>query len=146
VRVLNVKYESKSEKAEIYWAGETGVATNGTLVRGYTPAGKSLGLCLNARKEHIRMISEISNQGKPQFMCYADTTNGNRLIEFMKRLFKDVGQKVILILDYLEVHHYKPVKEWHKKIHYTNNTSIVSTIRLKLYQLTIKKYLIGSIK
>lgn len=45
-------------------------------------------------------------------MLYEDAMNSKRLIELMKRLIKDVGKKVMLILDNLKVHHSKPVKEW----------------------------------
>lgn len=107
-----IKAKAKTENAEIYWADETGIATNGNLVRGYVPAGKTPELRLNARKEHISMISAINNQGKLRFMLYEDAMNSKRLIEFMKRLVKDAGRKVILILDNLKVHHSKPVKEW----------------------------------
>lgn len=48
-------------------------------------------------------------------MLYEHTMNGKRLIEFMKRLVKDVDRKVILILDNLRVHHCKPVKAWLSK-------------------------------
>ena len=36
----------------------------------------------------------------------------NQLIEFMKRLVKDAGRKVFLILDNLRVHHARLVKAW----------------------------------
>jgi transposase len=61
------------------------------------------------------MISAINNQGKLRFMLYDDAMNRKRLIEFMKRLIKDAGQQVILILGNLKVHHSKLVKEWLRK-------------------------------
>jgi len=104
--------QAKAEKADIYWGDESGIATNGNRVRGYAPTGKTPELRLNARKEHISMMSAISSRGKLRFMLYEDAMNGKRLIEFMKRLVSDVGHKVILILDNLKVHHCKTVKEW----------------------------------
>jgi len=106
-----IKAKEKAENAEIYWGDETGLATSGNVVRGYAPADKTPELRLNARKEHVSMISAVSNQGKLRFMLYESPMNGKRLIEFMKRLVKDVDRKVILILDNLRVHHCKPVKE-----------------------------------
>jgi transposase len=38
--------------------------------------------------------------------------NNKRLIEFMRRLSKDAGCKVFLILDKLKFHHSKVVKDW----------------------------------
>ncbi len=102
--------KAKDENAEIYWGDETGISTQGNLVRGYAPAGKTPELRLNARKEQVSMISAVNNRGKLRFMLYDDAMNSQRLIEFMKRLLKDAGRKVILILDNLRVHHSKPVK------------------------------------
>ena len=47
-----------------------------------------------------------------------------RLIEFVKRLVKDAGRKVILILDNLRVHHRKPVKAWLNE----NKGSVANTV------------------
>jgi hypothetical protein len=110
-----IRTQAKAENAEIYWGDDTGLSTQGNLVRGYAPAGKAPELRPNARKEHVSMISAISNRGKLRFMLYDDSMNGKRLIEFMKRLVKDAGRKVMLILDNLRVHHCKPVKEWLSK-------------------------------
>lgn len=110
-----IKAKAKAEKAEIYWGDETGVSTSGNLVRGYAPAGKTPVLRLNARKEHISMMSAINNKGQLRFMLYEEAMNSKRLIEFMKRMTKDADHKIILILDNLKVHHSKPVKEWLSK-------------------------------
>ena len=58
------------------------------------------------------MISAVNNRAKLRFMLYDDAMNSQSLIEFMKRLVKDAGRKVILILDNLRVHYSKPVKAW----------------------------------
>lgn len=58
------------------------------------------------------MISTVTNQGKVRFMFYEGTMNAQRLIRFLRRLVKDAGRKVFLILDNLRVHHAKLVKEW----------------------------------
>ncbi len=41
--------------------------------------------------------------------------NADILIDFMRRLIKASGRKVILILDNLRVHHARKVKAWLKK-------------------------------
>lgn len=51
-------------------------------------------------------------------MLYRNTMNAKTLIKFLKRLIKDVVQKIYLIFDNLRVHHSKVVNEWleaHKK-------------------------------
>ena len=138
-----IKLKAKSERAEIYWGDETGIATNGNLVRGYAPAGKTPELRLNARKEHSSMMSAISNRGKLRFMLYEDAMDGTRLIVFMKRLVKDVGHKVILILDNLRVHHCRTVKEW-----LARNTDNIEVFSLPAYspELNPDEYLNSDLK
>lgn len=109
---------AKTEKAEIHWGDETGLRTDSQHGRGFSPRGKTPVIRLQARRSRINLISTVTNQGKVRFMVYKDTMNSKVLIKFLKRLIKDAGRKVFLILDNLRVHHSKPVKEWletHKK-------------------------------
>lgn len=106
---------AKQEKAEIYWGDETGIQTGANVEKGYSPKGKTPVLRQTAQKHRINMISAISNQGKVRFMFYRDNMNSKRLITFLRRLTKDVGRKVYLILDNLRVHHSELVKKWLEK-------------------------------
>ena len=58
------------------------------------------------------MVSAITNQGTVRFMTYEGTMNAQTMITFLKRLIKDSGRKVFLILDNLRVHHSKLIKGW----------------------------------
>lgn len=104
--------KAKKEKAEIYWGDETGLQTGANLERGYSPKGKAPKLRQTANRQRINMISAITNGGKVRFMIYQDTMNAKRLISFMRRLIRDAGRKIYLILDNLKVHHGKLVKLW----------------------------------
>lgn len=104
--------KAKREKAEIHWGDETGLQTGANVEKGYAPKGKTPVVRQTAKRERINMISSITNQGQVRFMFYRDNMNSKRLIEFMRRLTKDAGRKVFLILDNLKVHHSKAVKEW----------------------------------
>lgn len=106
---------AKQEKAEIYWGDETGIQTGANVEKGYSPKGKTPVLRQTSRKHRINMISAISNQGKVRFMFYKENMNSKRLITFMKRLIKDTGRKVYLILDNLKVHHSHLVSGWLEK-------------------------------
>ncbi len=50
--------------------------------------------------------------GKVRWMVLNGALDTDQLIEFMKRLVKDAGRKVFLILDNLRVHHARLVKAW----------------------------------
>ena len=106
---------AKQEKAEIYWGDETGIQTGANVEKGYSPKGKTPVLRQTAQKHRINMVSAITNGGKVRFMFYRDTMNSKRLITFMRRLTKDAGRKVYLILDNLKVHHSDLVRRWLEK-------------------------------
>ena len=58
------------------------------------------------------MISAVSNRGLMRFMLYDGALNAARFIAFLRRLIKDAGQKVVLIVDNLKVHHAAKVTDW----------------------------------
>lgn len=103
---------AKQEKGEIHWGDETGLQTGANVEKGYSPKGKTPVVRQTAKRERVNMISSITNQGQVRFMFYRDNMNSTRLIEFMRRLTKDAGRKVFLILDNLKVHHGKVVMDW----------------------------------
>jgi transposase len=110
-----IEKRAKQEKAEIYWGDETGIQTGANVEKGYSPKGKTPVLRQTGRKHRINMISAINNEGKVRFMFYKENMNSKRLITFMKRLIKDTGRKVYLILDNLKVHHSHVVSGWLEK-------------------------------
>jgi transposase len=103
---------AKKENAEIYWGDETGVRNDCQHSRGYAPRGQTPVVEINAKRFAVNMVSAINNQGLLRFMIYESNMNARVLIKFMRRLIKDAGRKVFLILDNLKVHHAKIVKAW----------------------------------
>jgi len=115
--------------AEIHWGDElrstreyqnikikdseqTGVINNCQHVRSYAPKGKTPIKQSMSKRLSVNMISNVTNQGKVQFMIYSSNRNAQKLIEFMEQLIKGSEKKIYLILDNLRVHHSKVVKEW----------------------------------
>lgn len=107
-----IAIRAKQEDAEIQWADETGLCNGSYYGRSYAPCGKTPAIRLPAKPQRINLISTVTNQGKVRFMVYRDTMKAQTLIRFMRRLIKDVGRKVFLIVDNLRVHHSKLVREW----------------------------------
>ncbi len=107
-----IKKLAKTEGAEICWGDETGVRNDCQHSRGYAPRGQTPVVEINAKRFSVNMISVINNQGLLRFMIYESSMNARMLIRFMRRLIKDAGRKVFLILDNLRVHHAKLVKAW----------------------------------
>ena len=104
---------AKAEGAAIYWGDETGHLQPGPdrpLLRarkGQTPV-----VVRTAKRITQSMISAVSNRGLMRFMFYEGALNADRFIAFLRRLIKDAGQKVFLIVDNLKVHHASKVKTW----------------------------------
>jgi transposase len=76
-------------------------------------------------------------------MLYEQDLNARVLLRFMKRLIKDAGRKVYLILDNLRVHHAKLVKAWLQK-----HQSAIEVFYLPAYSpdLNPDKYLNNDLK
>ena len=103
---------AKAEGAAIYWGDETGISNQDQIGRSYAPKGQTPVVVRTARRVTQSMISAVSNRGLMRFMFYEAALNADRFIAFLRRLIKDAGQKVFLIVDNLKVHHASKVKTW----------------------------------
>lgn len=138
-----IEARAKKEKAEIHWGDETGLRNDSQYGRSYAPRGKTPAVLLPTKREHISLISTVTNQGKVRFMVYDNALNAATMIKFLKRLTKDSGKKVFLILDNLRVHHSKIVREWLEK-----NREQIELFFLPSYspELNPDEYLNGDLK
>jgi transposase len=107
-----IKARAKRENAEISWGDETGVRSDQSRHRGYAPPGQAPVVKIPARRKSLSLIATVTNQGKVRFMIYPGGLSPERLILFMQRLIKDAHRKVFLIIDNLNVHKAKAVREW----------------------------------
>ena len=103
---------AKEQNAEIHWGDETGVRNDFHHGRGFAPKGKTPVANNSSKRFSINMISSVTNQGKVRWMVYRDSFTGAVFIDFLRRLTRDAGRKVVLIVDNLRVHHCAPVKAW----------------------------------
>ena len=58
------------------------------------------------------MIAAVSNRGLMRFMLYEGALNADGFLAFLRRLTKDAGRKVVLIVDNLKVHKAGKVRAW----------------------------------
>ena len=65
-----------------------------------------------AKRATRSMIAAVSNRGLMRFMFYEKALDADRFIAFLRRLIKDAGRKVILIVDNLKVHKAGKVRAW----------------------------------
>jgi transposase len=105
---------AKTMRAVIYWGDETGISNQDQIGRSYAPKGKTPVVARTAKRITRGMISAVSNRGLMRFMLYEGALNANGFIAFLRRLIKEAGQKVILIVDNLKVHKAPKVQAWVK--------------------------------
>ena len=103
---------AKAERAAIYWGDETGISNQDQTGRSYAPRGETPVVVRTAKRITRGMISAISNRGLMRFMLYDGALNADRFIDFLRRLIKDAGRKVVLIVDDPKVHKAGKVMAW----------------------------------
>lgn len=109
---LVIAARAKTEGAEIHWGDETGLRSDDVRGRSYAPQGQTPVVRVNNKRHGLSVISSVTNKGVMRWKIFDGALNADILIDFLKRLVKDAGRKVYLILDNLKVHHSKPVKAW----------------------------------
>jgi len=103
---------AKVEGAEIHWGDETGLRSDDVRGRSYAPQGQTPVVRVNNKRHGLWVISTVTNKGQMRWKAFDGALNSDILIDFLRRLVKDAGRKIYLILDNLRVHHSKPVKAW----------------------------------
>ncbi len=105
---------ARAARAVIYWGDETGISNQDQIGRSYAPKGQTPVIARTAKRVRQSMISAVSNRGLMRFMLYEGALNADRFIAFLRRLIKDAGRKVVLIVDNLKVHRAGKVTAWVK--------------------------------
>ena len=103
---------ARAQRAVIYWGDETGISNQDQTGRSYAPRGETPVIVRTAKRITRGMISAVSNRGLMRFMLYDGALNADRFIDFLRRLIKDAGRKVVLIVDDPKVHKAGKVMAW----------------------------------
>ena len=103
---------AKRAKAVVYRGDETGISNQDRIGRSWAPRGQAPVTTGDARRFGESMISAVRNRGLMRFMLHGGALNIERFLTFLRRLIKDAGQKVFLIVDDLRAHHAKRVDAW----------------------------------
>src|ERR671932_1215576 len=103
---------AKAAGAVVYWGDETGISNQDQVGRSYAPRGRTPIVRRTAKRITQSMIAAVSNRGLIRFMLYDGALNVDRFLAFLRRLVKDAGRKVFLIVDNLKVHHATRVNAW----------------------------------
>lgn len=114
---LNEEYpaiskRARQEGAEIHWGDETGLRSDDVRGRGYAPKGQTPVLRVKQNRSSLSVISTVTNKGQMRWRIFSGALDARLLINFLKRLLRNMSKKIFLILDNLKVHHAKVVRQW----------------------------------
>src|SRR3954453_10726063 len=103
---------ARAAKAVIYWGDETGLSNQDQVGRSWAPRGETPVVARTAKRVTRSMIAAVSNRGLMRFMLYEGALNADLFLDFLRRLVRDAGRKVILVVDDLKVHEAGRVQAW----------------------------------
>src|SRR5690348_3034377 len=103
---------ARAAKAVSYWGDETGLSNQDQTGRSWAPKGETPVVARTAKRVTRSVIAAVSNRGLVRFMLSEGALNADLFLDFLRRLVRDAGQKVMLIVDNLKVHKAGRVRAW----------------------------------
>jgi transposase len=110
-----IRRRAKREKAEIYWGDEMGLRSDHAAGRSFSPRGETPVIPGTGQRFGCNMISAITNRGKLYFMVFKQRFTVAVFLEFLRRLDRQLGRALYLIVDGHPVHRAAAVKAWLKE-------------------------------
>jgi len=110
-----IRARAKRDGAEIHWGDEMGLRSDHQAGRSWGRRGQTPVIPGTGRRFGCNMISTITNRGRLYFMVFKERFTARVFLRFLKRLRRQVGRKVILIVDEHPVHKAGETTRWLKK-------------------------------
>jgi transposase len=104
--------QAKQEGAQIHWGDEMGLRADDQTGRSYSKRGQTPVVLGTGQRFRCNLISTLTNQGKLYFQLFTQTFNGDVMLNFLRRLIRQIPQKVFLIVDKHPVHLSAKVNRW----------------------------------
>ncbi len=103
---------AKAARGVIFWGDESGLRSDDVRGRSYAPRGETPVVRPSHRRANVGLVSAVTNRGELRWMVLDGAIKAPTLVRFLERLVRDVGRKVFLILDRLQVHRARLVRDW----------------------------------
>jgi transposase len=104
--------QAKREKAELHWGDEMGLRSDHAAGRSYGRRGQTPVIPGTGKRFGCNMISTITNRGRLCFMVFRSRFTTPVFLDFLRRLVRQAGQKIFLIVDSHPVHKAAKVQTW----------------------------------
>ena len=105
---------AKRDGAEIHWGDEMGLRSDHQAGRSWSRRGQTPVIPGTGKRFGCNMISTITNRGRLYFMVFKERFNSGVFIRCLKRLLRQVGRKVVLIVDEHPAHKAHKTTRWLK--------------------------------
>jgi transposase len=112
VEYPEIRKQARAEGAEIHWGDEMGVRSDHQAGRTWGRKGQTPVVRGPGQRFRCNVISSLTNQGVLRFRVFQENFNGEVFIDFLRRLVRDRGRKVYLIVDRHPVHTSRKVHRW----------------------------------
>ncbi len=103
---------AKQEGAQIHWGDEMGLRADDQTGRSYGRRGQTPIVPGTGQRFCCNMISTLTNHGTLYFKLFTQNFNGDVMLDFLRRLIRQIPQKVFLIVDQHPVHLSAKVNRW----------------------------------
>ena len=107
-----IRRRANAEKAEIHWGDEMGLRSDHQTGTSYGLRGQTPVILGTGKRFGCNMISTVTNRGKMAFMVFKERFTSKVMIRFLRRLTRQAGRKLFLILDRHPVHQSAKVQQW----------------------------------
>lgn len=106
---------AKQEGAQIHWGDEMGLRADDQTGRSYGRRGQTPVVPGTGQRFRCNMISTLTNHGTLYFKLFTQNFKGDVMLDFLRRLIRQIPQKVFLIVDKHPVHLSAKVNRWLEK-------------------------------
>ncbi len=103
---------ARQEGAEIHWGDEMGLRADDQTGRSYGRRGQTPVIPGTGQRFRCNLISTLTNHGTLYFKLFTQNFNADIMLDFLRRLIRQIPQKVFLIVDQHPVHLSAKVKHW----------------------------------
>lgn len=112
-----IRRMAQEEGAEIFWGDEMGLRSDNYAGRSFARRGQTPVIPTTGDRFGCNMISALTNKGRLSFMVFKDRFRVAVFLDFLRRLTRQAGRKVYLIVDGHPVHRSQAAAKWVEKHH-----------------------------
>jgi transposase len=107
-----IEAKARKQKVIILCLDQTGLRSDSSVGKGWAPVGQAPMITKTGKRFGTSVMAAISNKGELYFTCYRGSFTGPVFLGFLKRLVRQVGRKIHLIVDRHPVHRRVSVRDW----------------------------------